>query len=783
MDTYNLDFYLHVNNNLNNVFEPFSLVQKHDRTLIYDLQKAENQRSSISVELDKNWFNSNDWINGSFGIKYDKLKYATNHNTLAATPVVTTGFYSQEGYDLPLFSDYSGSLILDPNNVSSGFGFFPLFDDIKSHYIAVYKRDETLKAIPYYIWNEVDVFTGAYIEGSRNTVLTAADADPNVFEFRVDTNSNKIQLNQFSIFKVGSLRDYDPVLNPIDSILDTWEYKGFFEGDRKCWTSFFPVVGNIKVYQIEGLVATEIPQVEHLYDLGSEVGFILHRASGLLEFSGEVFTPVFLSQNIDASQTDISIVLPEFTKLEDCPFQGLITIDSEIIKFNGRAGFYLLNCERGYSATTSATHTAGSIVSFHDFGMPVTGDIYISYEYGPRLDFEITSNSERTCNHNSWLDLNKFATGLDNGIVVLNTDVKNVASLELSLDATLIENNTYGGVVYGDLNRLVQVDAYDRLGNKVAGLPIEILLTSGYGLIDNSVYTNRITNNNGQAFATYSAPLDDNVYVRPSSIVYDTTTTFSSSSIIGNESLNSIYLFHGLKHDPFNGTVGLSNAVRDEPQVSSILSSYYIDLINPALDTNYDEGRFYIKDSNDVAYVRTIVTTRIMDDGAGDRWTRIFFEEELDLAGGTIAGLPVWFLRKEEIDYTINNNVKVLVYKHDGSQYVPVHPTSITAGEVVFDEALPEASSTNMSNNIGEYYLLFNRIATLEATATDPATGRTIVSNQITVLLTFSDSILGEEVGLTIEGQQSSSISPANWITLNYRVTGLNRINIFGNIP
>src|SRR4051812_41580675 len=68
-------------------------------------------------------------------------------------------------------------------------------------------------------------------------------------------------------------------------------------------------------------------------------------------------TSTFLVSTI----TDASTTIPINTAAY--PESGLIVIEQEIISYNGKTAFALLNAERGLYGTTAVSHLAGQTVS------------------------------------------------------------------------------------------------------------------------------------------------------------------------------------------------------------------------------------------------------------------------------------------------------------------------------------------------------------------------------------------------------------------------------------
>jgi hypothetical protein len=81
---------------------------------------------------------------------------------------------------------------------------------------------------------------------------------------------------------------------------------------------------------------------------------------------------------------------------------------------------------------------------------------------------------------------------------------------------------------------------------------------------------------------------------------------------------------------------------------------------------------------------------------------------------------------------------------------------------------------------IAGYKLYYGKLVTIKATGTDPATGRTIRSNDIRMSLDLPNFLKGKENGFKFfseDNDDSSGLGFANFITINPLIT--NQINLY----
>jgi len=115
-----------------------------------------------------------------------------------------------------------------------------------------------------------------------------------------------------------------------------------------------------------------------------------------------------------------------------------------------------------------------------------------------------------------------------------------------------------------------------------------------------------------------------------------------------------------------------------------------------------------------------------------------------------------------------------LMYKDDGDDLEPLTPDAITLNgneyRIVYSNVeLPIGSLTNTSNLIAGYKLFLDRLATLHATAIDPASGRIVRSNNIKIKVSLPEFLKGEHGFKFIENndQKESALGGSNFLKLD----------------
>jgi len=113
-----------------------------------------------------------------------------------------------------------------------------------------------------------------------------------------------------------------------------------------------------------------------------------------------------------------------------------------------------------------------------------------------------------------------------------------------------------------------------------------------------------------------------------------------------------------------------------------------------------------------------------------------------------------------------------LLYEDDGMDLVGIKPTRVLNQRNMYrimyaDKLLPLASETDSNNIVAGYKMFLNKKALIYAETKDPATGRTIRSNSLTINVSLPD-FLKNENGFTFGNNEDlgSGLGGANFIAL-----------------
>jgi hypothetical protein len=136
------------------------------------------------------------------------------------------------------------------------------------------------------------------------------------------------------------------------------------------------------------------------------------------------------------------------------------------------------------------------------------------------------------------------------------------------------------------------------------------------------------------------------------------------------------------------------------------------------------------------------------------------------------------------------NGRKTILYEWDSTAinpvtgefgaYAPVHPTSITGGNVLtYGTTLTDPDPSNSSTNLGAYWVVSDRYVSVRASAYSPKFGRRIYSNTVLLRVELPPYMKGEYVSDTLRKipfgwrifddsyEYASAINGATWITIN----------------
>ena len=765
-----------------------------------------------------------DWISGVVsGMKYhDIAHYRLSGDAVSWTPRIKTGAYSIFFDERNLFSDYCVVGRVDnTDNVDGMNSFMPesevVYQTIEA---AIWKRDDAFRRMKFKSFDYVDTFTGE-IDTLTDTRLETEDVGGFIPE-NISTRVNEFTVRESIVYfntdhtlSVGTTEP--PVAIPgtlAEALRDFWENKGVGAGDgRLVFTNYFPLQsGSVRLATVDvSDNVTEWTEVSSLnFSEPTDQHFTVDYDLGILEIGGFQAPDLFLKTSIDNNDDEIVVYLDEET-MSQYPEQGVLVIGTEEIRYyrKGRSSFYQLT--RGYNSTTAAAHVAGDIVSDRKHGLGTSDTILISYDAIPRVEYEVTPYTIRSCNRNSWLDTQPLRNASTTNVLQVDPTEFNLSQVILETASPLIGGNLYGPVNYGtDVSRLT-ARGLDALGNPVDGIQLSIEILSGPGSLNGSLseYT-AFTNSIGETYAVYNAPYDpEDVEIFATGTEHDAGDTIMTLPLLSSSvQASDIWVFQILKHDPTFGIVGARIPNVSYADAGTYGDHFYNDgrlRVDAALAEKYKGGKITITGSSNIRYIRTIVHLEPVEDVGNPPQTFVYLDSSIPAT--TADATYVYVAAKDSVAWnpTLLNGVKVILYEWttdaehpitgDPGAYAPLQPTSVSGNQITFDSRLlPLPDPTDDTSNVGGYMAIAPQVVSLQAYGRDPITNRIIRSNIIKLEVTLPAFLTGVDKsgvlpvpkGFTLISDESNvgaGLGGGNFITLNPKAEGINRFGLTGAFP
>ena len=720
-------------------------------------------------------------------------------------PRVEAGWYTAGASRLPMLSDHSAVKRFDADDVVSGLNTVQLGTAVSDPvFVAVYRRDKDLKATPWMVWNILDIntpFTGYLNEGTGvranaepGGVPTANLMDQNKREAKLNRVTGALQLNGTGVFQIGN--------NSTDqsSLENIWESAGISAPGRIIYTEFFPIVGDVSVVAWwNGTAQTYTEVSDWTTTSPSDFHFIVDRDLGIIYLSGYQPEPAYLGDSGLSDTAKVVQLVPVGAAREHLPTSGKVTIDTETFTYTIADAGTLL----GLTRASGANHAGGAKVTWTQQGTWAGNDnneaqLYIAYQYGPRVDYEVSTHTVRSANYSSWLDLHPLRRVSSQGVLQVSTTALNVDRLSLELDAPAYYGSAfYGPLYFGTSFTQATVTAYDLAGNRVSDIEITIDILDdgtlpGVGRFGNGQKTySGFSNLQGEVFASYNAPL----LTGETEIVLDagdftisggnTEITFPINLEFSDKS--KIFLFQVLKNDPFFGALGYQ--VSTYTTGSDAFGNYLV--IDEQVDADlYEGGRVIGKDldapGEQVVNIVRVVNSKFVD---GTFTTKVYIDTALD---GAYTDDPIWLLQATSVRWnaSILNGSRVLTYIKDSDRFYPLIANSWNTDQtgIVYEGIeLPLPDPDDDSNPVGAYIAVAPRQVTLQAHCYDPASGRRIESNVAVALVQLSPTFIGEwkegieshygfRPGYPYEA--ATGLGGANYYTINPISRNINRLSL-----
>ena len=747
------------------------------------------------------------WASGvNTDVKYMQIESMSDNGLSSWTPIVKTGEYSLHFQPRTLFSDYSFIQSVNPDSLTSGLPSVALRDDAlwPSLEVAIWRRDTVGNIYKYRPFQFVDEFTGLINEDLEQAIVDMDDINPSELETRryeYALLDNTLVLNQASAIQVGS--DTDDACG----IKRTWEYAppGASTG-RYIRTTFFPVTDLQIVKQVNDSTFTALTKVDSVALASSTLEcYEVDLDLGIVQLSGFKAENGFLA--IDITDTSEIITLVEDQALENWPEFGIVLIGTEKISFLGRSGNVLLNCERGYDATTATAHIVGSVVEHQSQGKAFSSAVYMRYTAIPRVEYEVAEATQRTATNAGYLDLKPEANIQTNNILQIQPAEVFVSELVLETDAPSLGSNLYGPVYYGNSFSRLTARALDPDGIGVINVPIIIEILNGQGELSSNgfIYTD-ISNSLGEIYSIFGAPFNRQTLEQiVSTVTHDgTDTVMTVAHLDPLISVNDVYVYQILKHDKTTGSVGTPFGVID---TGSALLPYGQSFIEVAgiVEMTYQNGFVYVLGSDSVRYYRPISWIEIVvDPTTNERTSKVYLTGTLNAEMS--AADTIYLYEQDAIEWnaSVKNGVHVILYTWDADAlhpvtmlagaFIPVRPSLIATNTLTFEDLLlPIPSPEDSAVNLGGYVVIAPGQARIRAKCRNPFNNQWLYSNVLRIDLRLPSSLTGgdDQQGQVIpygwklpteEFNVASGIGGATFLTINPQASGINQFAFMGEI-
>lgn len=680
-------------------------------------------------------------------------------------PKLETGVYSIYHFNKKLFSNYSTSKVAKTTQV--------LLEELamlNSVEICIFKRDSSFNNIPAYRWYYDDT-----PEASGRSFSFLSDVSPTE-----DFAERTLVLQELGEIQIG-----DQQADTVEAIKSNWELIGRSTNRSIGYTEYFPI-DDIKLVMIkDSSTFIELKEIDSFNEEPEiDYNFVVDKHSGKISFNTFQTKQVFIKE-------DLGFALELFESTDDLPETGIINNNLE---YKEKTKYKLILNTQDREPTLNR----GSEVSVSKKSLVLDSglDLYISYTAYPRIDYEIKESLFWDNNINV-KPYQKIDSG---GILEISPQEKHLAKIKLEADKNLIGMNVYDKLfIQGDYS-IIKATALNGNDKPVEG--INIKFEAEYGRFEgDSLSSTKVTNLLGEAKTTYSVPYSDYdrfEYVEIEHIGNSSRVRLEESSL--SASLDDFYLFQVLKTDPYYGDLGrkvsieswdigedlddstrlikikLSEIIEDEEEYETYQVLERNDEVTNSFDIcqplvgNYGYAYLY----QDSLVSRRLLIHKINKDEIilldKKRYEDIFNPNEIVI------------FKRNEIEFNGNGVERVAYsYNEDQDLFVRIKPSRIANNYVWYDNILiPQGSITDKSNLIAGYKLYYGKLVTIKATGTDPATGRTIRSNDIRMSLDLPNFLKGKENGFKFfseDNDDSSGLGFANFITINPLIT--NQINLY----
>lgn len=706
-----------------------------------------------------------DWKGASInGLDFSNIIERKRHSRrLSWIPKINVGSYSIYHYRKPLFPRRSFSKILKEKET-----IINEVNVLGEVFVACYKRDNKFNNFPYEIWEQVEE------EGKEKSFYI--------------TENNKIVLNKEKAFKIGEQTNTD-----IQHIKNMYEYLGVFQNNRNIsYTEFFPC-SNLTLKSLDSFGNVfEWTRIYKESDFNNfHNAFILNESTGKIVFGYDFEETNYVLKD-EGSKIEF------FNEISNKVKPGMVLEENIIIKEVGKYEIYLEEREASFEKGKKVT-----ISTNRNNETAVLKELYASYDVYPRVDIKVEGNE-------FWdndLDLKPFTKQSSNGMLCLSSTEKHLSSITLSTDLPLISGKVYGPLYVR--SGIAELEALCKNGNDEIVKEIEVTFKSEGNIFENKS-RNEITKysqDNGIAYSNISVDIEEDkfsTFVRQ--VEHLDGNTIINLPDIGRGAISSdIVLFQVLKTDPFYGSLGYKANVIDSKKYIKDGKTFFDVFLDKEIPdpedyetyqtVNIDSKRIFAEEigrsrpsERDVWYENFGMAYAYYLNGIASQKfliqsiekNKVTLRANNDATPGFLMTSLTLF-KKEEVNFNDSQEgVERLVYEYSETEekYIPLRPTSIRNNRLVYSNI--ELPDPNIRNSIvSGYKIYYPKESRVICTATDPATGREVTSNELVLKIELPE-YLKDPNGFVLSEDESntgSGLNAANFLTINPKIK--NQINFF----
>ena len=663
-------------------------------------------------------------------------------------PFVNKGSYSIFHKEKNLLGDYSTSYIAKET-------YLEIDEESKEINVEVYKRDKYFNNVPWiqYIYSE-----------------TLED------EYSFFYENNYIYLNKLTNKLVGVDE------NPIDG---NWEFCGIGNSQRSIlYTEYFPCSNlSLKEKTNDGGFV-EWQQVEK-FSFSNNREFILDELNGKLYFNKRTFTKKTVKE-------DLGYKIEFYENLDELPEKG---------KFNNNVNFYdkgkyVLYCE----STREHFYEKGKEVKFNLEGLNFNegSELYVKYDVYPKVNvsYKDSFRSEKKIN------LKPYSLKDSLSILKIKPYETQVNSIKLSCDKTKITDLLYKTLYIQSDSTLITAKVENYFSEPVEEIKVKFYCNNGLFEGDSKNIT-EISNYEGESFTSYSQPYEESSLSQWVDINHiNGSTKITLPNITPGITSEDVALFQVLKTDPYYGSLGLKLEVESfEFDENDLIIKTKEKIKDPEEYITYQN--FDLKEDNSIYYEnlcqkgyinfgfgflygnentisKKIIIKSINENGRIVRIDRDFVESFFFEGINNII-----IYKRNELEFNLlktketGSSFDRICYYDNGSEYEILKPSRIEGNSIWYDNIEIPKGSSSPASIIAGYKMFLPKINKVWAECIDPATGRTVRSNDLQIIVDYPSYLKGT-TGFKFKDsfdENESGLGGSNFITINPEIK--NQINFF----